>query len=29
VNRKRLISNALKTYAANVSSADKGAVRMI
>ena len=29
VDRKRIISNALKTYAVNVSSADKGAVRMI
>jgi dihydroxy-acid dehydratase len=29
LNRMRKISNALKFYAANVSSADKGAVRMI
>jgi dihydroxy-acid dehydratase len=29
VNRKRLVSSALKTYAANVSSADKGAVIMM
>jgi dihydroxy-acid dehydratase len=29
VKRNRKISNALKAYAANVSSADKGAVRMI
>jgi dihydroxy-acid dehydratase len=29
VNRRRKISNALKFYAASVSSADKGAVRMI
>jgi len=29
VDRKRIISNALKIYAVNVSSADKGAVRMI
>jgi dihydroxy-acid dehydratase len=28
-NRKRKISNALKIYAAHVSSADKGAIRMI
>jgi dihydroxy-acid dehydratase len=28
-NRSRIISNALKAYAANVSSADKGAVRLL